>query len=114
MTSVWNLHQLRMGNLLAEDVGVERRNEPIILAPHHERRSLDPPQPSFQSVFRNRKEKLGRRPKAARDGEQNLNLLWRAVVTIIEKHRQQPHSQRRRARLVVKERGDQLDYRLAE
>src|SRR6266705_88926 len=64
------LHDLGARDLLTEDLSIHRRDEPILLAPHHQRRRLDPPQPPFESAFRDREEELGDGAKAARHSDQ--------------------------------------------
>src|SRR5262245_34115545 len=103
MARAKNSYDLRVRDLFAEDVGVNRRDESILFAPDNQRRRFDPPQSSLQSVLGNREEELRHRAEAARHREQYLDLLLRAVVFIVEEHGQHHHPLRRKARLVVKE-----------
>src|SRR5467141_3336540 len=74
------LHDLGARDLLTEDLSIHRRDEPILLAPHHQRRRLHPPQPPFEPTFRDREEELGDRAEAPRHADQRFDLLLRAII----------------------------------
>src|SRR5262249_6422526 len=97
MAGVGNSHDLGIRNILAEDVGVDRRNEPILFSPNDQRRRFDPPESSLQSVFGNREEEFSDRAEAARHRKQDLGLILGAVILIAEEHGQHHHSLSREA-----------------
>ena len=101
-------------DLLGEDARVERLHEAIPRPPYHERRGGNARKTLLEAVLRDREEELGRRPEAAHEADQELDLVLRAVVLLAEEIRRGVHQLSGRAVRIVEEIGHELVRHHAE
>ena len=85
MTGVGNRNHLGARDFLPKDICVHRRDEPILLTPHDERRRFDSPQAALEPAFRNREEELCDGTETARHADQRFDLFLRAIILVAEK-----------------------------
>src|SRR5262245_21103325 len=103
MSGIRNFYDLRLCDLPSKDFRIVRRDKSIPLAPDNQRRRFDPPQPSLEAIFRNRKEELGDSLETTGHRDQYLDLSLCSVILLVEEHGHHVHSHSRQAGLTMKE-----------
>src|SRR5262245_22328457 len=100
--------ETRVRNPVPEDGSVRWRDEAIALAPDDQGRRGDAVQPLLEPVLGDREVKLGGRPEAAHEADEELDLLFGAVVLFADQAGEREHLLRGRTGLIVEEIRHQL------